>query len=211
MTGASTDLTTTAVSTPKPTSAPSGGRKGDRTRRRILDAAASVLATAGSRDFSLSDVARVAGLKAGSLYFHFESKDALLGEVLHVGVQESLAHLEQSVDAAGSGSPSRRLAAAIRAHISARSELSDYAAVVLSFDHDHDRDSPDHPAYQRCRRQYTHYWLELIEATQRVGTLSADADPKLIRRLLFGAMNSDLGRQWPPAVAAETLLTLIQR
>jgi AcrR family transcriptional regulator len=54
----------------------------DGTRRaEVLDTAASLIATAGLRT-SMHDIALAAGIKTGSLYHHFESKEALLVELL---------------------------------------------------------------------------------------------------------------------------------
>jgi AcrR family transcriptional regulator len=54
----------------------------DGTRRaEVLETAASLIATSGLRT-SMHDIARAAGIKTGSLYHHFESKEALLVELL---------------------------------------------------------------------------------------------------------------------------------
>lgn len=54
----------------------------DGTRRtEILETAASLIGTAGLRT-SMQDIAAAAGIKTGSLYHHFESKEALLVELL---------------------------------------------------------------------------------------------------------------------------------
>jgi AcrR family transcriptional regulator len=54
----------------------------DGTRRaEILQTAASLIATSGLRT-SMHDIAEAAGIQTGSLYHHFESKEALLVELL---------------------------------------------------------------------------------------------------------------------------------
>ena len=73
-------------------------RKGERTRSRILNAAASVLAREGYAAATLTEIAAVAKMQAGSLYYHFDSKDAIVEEVLQ-GRHRSRAHCD-------SGSPS---------------------------------------------------------------------------------------------------------
>lgn len=61
-----------------------GGRT-QRTRRRLLLAAADLFDTHGYRGAALSDILDAAGLTKGALYFHFRNKlalaEALLGEV----------------------------------------------------------------------------------------------------------------------------------
>lgn len=55
----------------------------DGTRRaEVLETAASLIATSGLRT-SMHDIADAAGIQTGSLYHHFESKEALLVELLH--------------------------------------------------------------------------------------------------------------------------------
>ena len=63
--------------------APQPGRAYDDGTRRaeILETAASLIATSGLRT-SMHDIAEAAGIQTGSLYHHFESKEALLVEML---------------------------------------------------------------------------------------------------------------------------------
>jgi AcrR family transcriptional regulator len=56
-----------------------------RTRRRILDAAAEVFSEQGY-GARLSDIAERAGMKTGSLYYHFDSREDLVAEVLRLGI-----------------------------------------------------------------------------------------------------------------------------
>ncbi len=61
----------------------SGHAYDDGTRRtEILQTAASLIASSGLRT-SLQDIADAAGILPGSLYHHFESKEAILVELLH--------------------------------------------------------------------------------------------------------------------------------
>jgi AcrR family transcriptional regulator len=61
---------------------PAGVSSGDSARRtEILQTAAALIAVSGLRT-SLQDIADAAGIQAGSLYHHFESKEAILVELL---------------------------------------------------------------------------------------------------------------------------------
>src|SRR5271163_1847538 len=51
-------------------------------RTEILRTAASLIATSGLRT-SLQEIADAAGILPGSLYHHFESKEAILVELIH--------------------------------------------------------------------------------------------------------------------------------
>ena len=68
--------------------------KGGRTRKRLLDAAAAEVARCGVAGTSINAIAAAAGLKTGSIYFHFESKDRLVEAMLEQGLLASLAYLD---------------------------------------------------------------------------------------------------------------------
>ena len=56
-------------------------------RRRILDAASSLMTERGFAGTSISEVSRLSGLPASSIYWHFESEEGLLGAVVEEGAQ----------------------------------------------------------------------------------------------------------------------------
>lgn len=58
----------------------------DQTRREILDHAPRLFREPGYLSTSLRDIAAATGTNAGSLYYHFESKEALAEEVLSQGI-----------------------------------------------------------------------------------------------------------------------------
>lgn len=168
--------------------------KAVQTRQRILDAAASVFAAQGFKATSLNDIAAAASMKSGSLYFHFESKDALLAEVLREGIARSLRIVKEAVDALVPGSSAReRLCAAIAAHMDALRSLASYAAAVLRIV---EEVSPEvRTSFQSRERGYAEYWNGLIANAQREGCFDPQADPRRIRRILFGAMNASTSGQ----------------
>lgn len=174
------------VSTPPPPNTPT---KGDRTRRRLLDAAAAEIAERGAAGTSLAAVARRAQLKAGSVYFHFSSRDALIEAVLEEGVRESLRILDETVaPLAEGGDALDRVRAGVRAHLQALHELSDYATVVLTAPF---HASPEElPAYRTARRLYLDRWTEMIADAQQDGLLAPGTDPRSVRDLVLGALNA---------------------
>src|SRR6185295_8924433 len=66
---------------------------GELKRGLILDAARKVFEAEGLEGASLRAIASAAGYTPAALYFHFESKEAIYGEVL----RRSLANLEATV------------------------------------------------------------------------------------------------------------------
>jgi len=185
------------------------GSKGDRTRRRLLDAAAAEVARLGPAGASLGGIAAAAGLKTGSIYFHFASRDELIATMLEEGLRESLRLLEEALAAVPDAADARaRLAAAIRAHLRALHELDDYAVVVLA--RGTARQVPAAAEFRELRKQYGARWRDLVADAQSVAALPADLDPAEVRDLLFGAMNSVLGRSgWTPDGLARSLERLV--
>jgi len=69
-------------------------------RTEVLEIAASLIATSGLRT-SMHEIAGAAGIQTGSLYHHFESKEALLTELLrryHTGLDRIAEHALDTLD-----------------------------------------------------------------------------------------------------------------
>ena len=75
-----------------------GGLKSERTRQRILDAAARTFRNQGFAGTTLNDIANAAQLRAGSIYYHFDSKERLLEEVLDIGIARVATAVKEEVD-----------------------------------------------------------------------------------------------------------------
>ena len=65
----------------------SAHKRADVSRQQILAVAATLFCARGYAGTSLRDIAAAAGMKAGSLYYHFASKEELTAEVLRIGVE----------------------------------------------------------------------------------------------------------------------------
>jgi AcrR family transcriptional regulator len=81
----------------EPAEPPSGERRGEHTRERILDAAEALFADRGFEGTALRDVAARVGIRTPSLYNHFPSKEALYAAVLERVVEPVLALLAEVV------------------------------------------------------------------------------------------------------------------
>jgi AcrR family transcriptional regulator len=162
--------------------------KSVRTRQRILDAAAKVFREQGYANARLSDIAELAGMQTGSLYYHFDGREELVAEILRLGIETAWEQVRDAVDRLpADATPLARLAAAIRAHTLAVLEISDYASAQARIV---GQVPPDvlqgHVADQR---RYGAYWNELIGAAAASGELRADADLFVARMLVLGALN----------------------
>lgn len=165
-----------------------GARKSDATRRRILDAAAGTFRATGYAGTTLNDIAAAAGLQAGSIYYHFASKEELLSEVLSIGIGRVFDAVRKSDQALAAQAPfAERLCAAIRSHLAMLLKHGDYtSADIRIFGMVPD---PVRRVHMRRREAYGAWWRELLEAGSAAGAIRADLDLSLVRMLLLGAMN----------------------
>ncbi len=70
--------------------------KGQGTRAAILDAAAACFAANGYAETGVAEICEHAGISKGTLYYHFENKEAIFLEL----VNDQLAELEQALERA---------------------------------------------------------------------------------------------------------------
>jgi TetR/AcrR family transcriptional repressor of nem operon len=89
--------------------------KSDRTRRRILGAAATAFRERGVDQVGVRDVMKRAGLTRGGFYFHFADKDALLAEAIREAAQSNAATHASWADGAPEG---RKLQAFVESYLS---------------------------------------------------------------------------------------------
>jgi len=162
--------------------------RGELKRKQILDAAAKVLARRGYAGTMLSEVAEEAGTQSGSLYYHFDSREELIEEVLEQGVALSFARARAVVDALPHDSSAlQRLEAALRAHLKFQLVESDYARAAV-------RSIGQYPddMWQRVNakfRAYGKFFDGLIAAAMKAGQLDPDVDRSALRMLIIGAAN----------------------
>ena len=66
-------------------------------RDKILAAAVQLFAEYGYHASSMRDIARIAGIQAASIYYHYPSKQALLVEIMEAHMRQLNANLERIV------------------------------------------------------------------------------------------------------------------
>jgi len=96
---------------------------------RILDAAAQTFRRKGYAGTTLNEIAKVADMQAGSLFYHFASKDELLEEVLDIGMRRVHEAVEDSQARLADDVPHReRIRAAVEAHFATLLKHGDYTS-----------------------------------------------------------------------------------
>lgn len=161
--------------------------KSARTRARILDAAAVVFSAEGY-GARLSDIAERAGIQTGSLYYHFDSREALVAEVLSRGIENSWHAVRTAVDALGVNvSGVERLVAAVRAHTMSVLSVGHYASAQARIVGHVPKAVADE--HRRDQKRYGDYWNGLLRSAVENGELVPGVDLFAVRMLAFGAMN----------------------
>ena len=100
-------------------------------RRRVLDAAAALFVAQGYAATTLRQIAAAAGIKAGSIYHHFDSKETIFVTVLADGMTVMRDAFETvHARTAGFDDAADRLRAHVRAHLGAVFEHGPYTTAT---------------------------------------------------------------------------------
>lgn len=158
-------------------------------RRQLLKAAARLFRRRGFDGTTTRDIAAAVGMHAGSPFYHFASKSALLFAVMDEGMRAALARQAQAVQPGAD--PALTLHRLMRAHFDTlHGPGRDFIPVMLF-------ESRSLSARQRAsiahlQREYEGAWAPVLEALAAAGRLRADAG--LARLLILGALNWSV--QW---------------
>ena len=166
-------------------------RRSDVSRQQILDVAAKLFRARGYTETSLRDIGKQAGMKAGSLYYHFTSKEEMATEVLRIGVRRVHDAVVLAVKALGTNTDVKsRLRAAMVAHLETLLDESDYTSA-------HIHCFPYVPEALRRklsseRKEYEEVWRKLLDDAAEEGALVAGVDRAAARLVILGALNWSL-------------------
>jgi AcrR family transcriptional regulator len=164
-----------------PSAAAERAPRADNRLPQVRDAAARLFREKGYAFTSMRDIAAASGMLAGSLYYHFASKDELLVAVYAEGVRRIRAAVEAAL--LQGGDPWTQLERVCTAHLTALLEDSDYGQVVIRVRPD---DVPE-IALQlvSLRDDYEKVFGRAIAALP----LPSKADRRALRLMLLGALN----------------------
>jgi TetR/AcrR family transcriptional regulator, ethionamide resistance regulator len=141
--------------------APPGGGAND-LREAILAATAGLLADHSFADLAVSDILNSAGVSRGTFYFYFDSKQAVLGELVRRAVAQG--HAAAAPWLANPADP----VTALRAGITAGAELWQASAPVLRAIVENWRTDP----------RLTALWLEQMQTFTDATIAQITADPR---------------------------------
>jgi AcrR family transcriptional regulator len=159
-----------------------------RGRDRILLQAAELFLANGYAETSLRTIADAVGMQPASIYHHFASKDALLTEILGIGMDVVNEAFDRAASDTQAGAAGRdRLVLHVRAHLHALFDHHSFTAAhvtVFPFVPDEVR-----RAAVPARDAYEGKWSRLL------GEIAPHLDPprtQLARLTAFGAMNATI-------------------
>lgn len=164
--------------------------KAEVTRYHILRAAARVLRERGYRAATMRQVAAEAGIEAGSMYYHFNSKGQLLDEVLDLGVRDLLHGVRRAIhdfDEAGNHDHRCRISIAIEMHMAYLFRASEFTSANIRIygmlpEEIRRRHRP-------IRHEYARLWDQILREAQKAGTLRSDIKVVPLRQFMLGALN----------------------
>jgi AcrR family transcriptional regulator len=156
-------------------------RRQDNRRQQLLDAAAGRFREFGYAATSMRDIAGDVGMHAGSMYYHFPSKEELLVAVHEEGIRRISAAVTAAI--AKVRDPWQRLEAFAAAHLAALLDGGDYTQVVIR-ELPHEAD-PARPGLVVLRDRYEAEIAALIAALP----LPEGSDRRALRLMLMGALN----------------------
>lgn len=171
----------------------------EETRRKLIQAGATVFAERGLEGTRIGDIAREAGVAMGTLYTHFPDKDALFTEVMRAGKDIVLAGLEAAREA-----PTReaRDRAAMEGVVAFAQIYGPLFRLLLS------RGASDDPMQREVVDAITDLRTEELKAGQEEGWARRDLVPHAAARCEVGSVFHLL--DWwldnPDAMTAEELV-----
>lgn len=156
-------------------------------RDLILRVAALLFRQQGYSATTLRQIADKAGMKAGSIYYHFDSKTAILDEILELGLRRIFDAVKASVNDLGKESHRDKISAAIKAHLVTLLQESDYTSANMRiYGQLPERIKKRH---RPLRRAYGKYWDDMLVDAQRAGEIRSDLVIVPLRRFILGALN----------------------
>ena len=160
-------------------------------RDAILRAAIDIFADRGYFNAQVADVARAAGVAAGTVYLYFKSKDDLLVSIFERSMREDLALGRAAV--AGLDDPSERLRRLARGHL-ARLGADRNLAIVFQVELRQSTKFMERFS-STLLRDYLGLIREAIADGQRAGVFRADLKATAAAKMLFGALD-EMATNW---------------
>lgn len=163
---------------------PNANAASDNSRRtELLNAAARLFVEKGFDATTTRDIAEAVGMRSGSPFYHFRSKQDLLKAAISEGLETGYRRVQTAI--AGINDPEQRLRQLIRTHLGNLLEGECQAPMLLYETRSLDATARAEIAVITDR--YQRPWQVTLDALAESGKLKSSARP--IRLFLFGMLN----------------------
>ncbi|MAZ08677.1 MAG: TetR family transcriptional regulator [Sutterellaceae bacterium] len=151
----------------------------------VLSNAARLFREKGFEKTSLKEIAEACNMLPGSLYYRYNTKEALLVELMRRGIY--LVTEEVELAYASSNDPVEKLRLCINAHLRALLGDSDMVYVLLF---EWRALSPEaRKEIIKLRDQYESLWIDILETMISQRVIQKGVDSRLLRLIGLGALN----------------------
>lgn len=154
-------------------------------RQVILNRAAALFARKGVAATTVRDIAKEAGILSGSLYHHFESKEAMVDEVISSYLEDLRTRYKAVL--AGDADPRTRLHDMIVASLEVV-EAHPHATEIYQNESNYLSQFERFAYLKNSGKEVQSSWLEVINAGIAQGVFRGDLDPKILYRLMRDAV-----------------------
>ncbi|MDO8518738.1 MAG: TetR/AcrR family transcriptional regulator [Deltaproteobacteria bacterium] len=160
-------------------------------RQRIIDAAIQVFSRQGFYNATVADVASVADVADGTIYLYFKSKDDLLISIFEHSMEVFIGAAHEELALAGDAR--EKLKKFIALHLKLVQKNQDLAQVIQI----------ELRQSSKFMKEYANEkffdYLGIVEAIlkegQSAGIFRAEADPVILKRAIFGAVD-EMALEW---------------
>jgi AcrR family transcriptional regulator len=154
-------------------------------RERILASAAELFARKGVSATTVREIADEVGILSGSLYHHFESKEAIVDEIISSYLEDLRSRYQKVL--APDTNPRNQLHDLIVASLEVV-EAHPHATEIYQNDVNYLSQIERFGYLRGAGRAVQNTWIEVINAGIEQGVFRADLDPKILYRLIRDAV-----------------------
>ncbi|GIH79913.1 TetR/AcrR family transcriptional regulator [Planobispora longispora] len=150
-------------------------------RAELLATAAEVFASRGYSATTVREVADAAGMLGGSLYYHFDSKESMVDEILSTFLTDMWAAYDRVL---GSGLGARETFQELIVESFRTIDRHRPAVVIYQNESKHLASGPRFDYLLDSQRRFREMWLSVLDRGVLTGEFRADLDTGLIYRFI---------------------------
>lgn len=153
-------------------------------RMELVRAAAKLFRDQGYERTTVRDLGNAVGLQSGSLFYHFRTKEEILGAVMALGITSTTEQLRLAIQQAAT--PRDKLSALFHVHLASLLGDNQAALEVMLYEW-HSVSDKAKPGLIVLRDQYEALWQDVLDEAAQHGLIKNDT--RLLRRTLLGSLH----------------------